>query len=77
MIVNRIGGYISDVMNKVSRDSLLNEKWYKNSCGDPEKTYIQIKPVGSNINNIFKYPSDYLLVFIEGIITIFIIITFN
>ncbi|MDU2894895.1 MAG: sensor histidine kinase [Clostridium sp.] len=58
MIVNRIGGYISDVMNKVSRDSLLNEKWYKNSCGDPEKTYIQIKPVGRNINNIFKYPAD-------------------
>ena len=58
MVVNQNGGYISDVMNKVSRDSLLSEEWYKKSCDEPEKMYIKVKPVGRKIDNIFRYSAD-------------------
>ena len=54
MVVNMNGGYISDVMNKVSRDSLTNEEWYKTSIEDPENIHIYTKPIGRNINNILN-----------------------
>ncbi|MDO5516719.1 MAG: sensor histidine kinase [Clostridium sp.] len=58
MIVNRSGGYISDVMNKISRDSLLNERWYMKACEKPDEINIDINTVGRNVNNIFQYSAD-------------------
>lgn len=58
MIVNRNGGYISDVMNKVSRDSLITEEWYSKAYNDPENIQVFTKPVGRNIDNIFRYSAD-------------------
>ena len=40
MIVNNNGGYISDVMNKVSRDSLSNEEWYSKAYNETMKPSI-------------------------------------
>ena len=58
MIVNNNGGYISDVMNKVSRDSLSNEEWYIKAYKHPESIQLFTKPIGRNIDNIFKYSAD-------------------
>ena len=58
MIVNTNGGYISDVMNKVSRDSLTYEEWYSKSYNEPEKIHLFTKPIGRNINNVFRYSAD-------------------
>ncbi len=58
MIVNSNGGYISDVMNKVSRESLTNEEWYSKAYNDPERIHLFTKPTGRNIDNIFKYSAD-------------------
>lgn len=58
MVVNRSGGYISDVMNKISRNSLLREEWYQKSCDNPQSVYIKVNPVGRKIDNIFKYSAD-------------------
>lgn len=58
MIVNRNGGYISDVMNRVSRDSLITEEWYSKAYNDPENIQVFTKPVGRNIDNIFRYSAD-------------------
>ncbi|EHI97871.1 multi-sensor signal transduction histidine kinase [Clostridium sp. DL-VIII] len=58
MIVNSNGGYISDVMNKVSRESLTNEEWYSKAYNDPWKIHLFTKPTGRNIDNIFKYSAD-------------------
>jgi len=58
MIVNTNGGYISDVMNKVSRDSLTYEEWYLKSYDEPEKIHLFTKPIGRNINNVFRYSAD-------------------
>jgi hypothetical protein len=58
MVVNNNGGYISDVMNKVSRDSLTNEEWYSKACSRPENIHLFTKPIGRNIDNIFRYSAD-------------------
>jgi len=58
MVVNNNGGYISDVMNKVSRDSLINEDWYSKACNKPENIHLFTKPIGRNIDNIFRYSAD-------------------
>ncbi|OOM74069.1 sensor histidine kinase [Clostridium sp. BL-8] len=58
MIVNSNGGYISDVMNKVSRESLTNEEWYSKAYNYPGKIHLFTKPTGRNIDNIFKYSAD-------------------
>jgi len=58
MIVNNNGGYISDVMNKVSRDPLSNEEWYSKAYNEPETIHLFTKPIGRNINNIFSYSAD-------------------
>jgi len=58
MIVNTNGGYISDVMNRVSRDSLTYEEWYLKSYNEPEKIHLFTKPIGRNINNVFRYSAD-------------------
>ncbi|MDS0524224.1 sensor histidine kinase [Clostridium sp. SHJSY1] len=58
MIVNKSGGYISDVMNKVSRDSLITEEWYRKACNEPQVIHLFTKPVGRNIDNIFRYSAD-------------------
>ncbi|WP_297430522.1 sensor histidine kinase [Clostridium sp.] len=58
MVVNNNGGYISDVMNKVSRDSLTQEEWYTKAYNKPEIIHLFTKPVGRNIDNIFSYSAD-------------------
>lgn len=58
MIVNSNGGYISDVMNKVSRDSLTTEEWYLKAYNNPENIQLFTKPIGRNIDNIFRYSAD-------------------
>ena len=58
MIVNSNGGYISDVMNKVSRDSLTTEDWYLKAYNNPENIQLFTKPIGRNIDNIFRYSAD-------------------
>ncbi|MBE6070665.1 MAG: HAMP domain-containing protein [Clostridium butyricum] len=68
MVVNTNGGYISDVMNKVSRDSLINEEWYIKSIKDPNNMHLYTKPIGRNIDNIFKYSADEVFSMSKAII---------
>ncbi|NOW06222.1 histidine kinase [Clostridium beijerinckii] len=58
MVVNTNGGYISDVMNRVSRDPLYNEEWYTKAYNKPETINLFTKPIGRNIDNIFRYSAD-------------------
>lgn len=58
MIVNKNGGYVSDVMNKMSTDSLTREDWYVKAFNEPEVMHLFTKPIGRNIDNIFKYSAD-------------------
>lgn len=58
MIVNDRDIYVSDVMYRTSRDLFTNEKWYYKAYHDPKNIQLLSKPIGRNINNIFKYSAD-------------------
>ncbi|KZL93362.1 sensor histidine kinase YpdA [Clostridium magnum DSM 2767] len=58
MIVNDRDIYVSDVMYRTSRDLFTNENWYYKAYHDPKNIQLLSKPIGRNINNIFKYSAD-------------------
>lgn len=58
MIVNNKDVYASDVMYRISRDLFTNEKWYYKAYHDPKNIQLFSKPIGRNIDNIFKYSAD-------------------
>lgn len=58
MLVNPNDIYVSDIMNRISRDPLTNEKWYIKAINNPKDVQLFSKPIGRNINNIFQYSAD-------------------
>lgn len=58
MIVNNKDIYASDVMYRISRDLFTNENWYFKACQNPKNIQLFSKPIGRNIDNIFKYSAD-------------------
>lgn len=58
MVVNKNDLYVSDIMYRISRDPLINERWYIQASLTPEKIQLFRKPVGRNINNVFQYCAD-------------------
>lgn len=58
MVVNKNDLYASDIMYRISRDPLINERWYIQATENPEKAQLFSKPVGRNINNVFQFCAD-------------------
>lgn len=58
MIVSDKDIFASDIMDRISRDPLVNEKWYKQAVENPNTIQLFSKPVGRNISNIFQYSAD-------------------
>ena len=67
-IVNQNDIVISDVMGRISRDPLTNERWYLESSKNPNTMHLFSKPVGRNINNIFQYSADEVVSMSKAII---------
>jgi len=67
-IVNQNDIFISDVMGRISRDPLTNEKWYVGASKNPNTMHLFSKPVGRNINNIFQYSADEVVSMSKAII---------
>jgi len=68
VIVNQNDVFISDVMSRISRDPLTNEKWYMQASKNPNTMHLFSKPVGRNINNIFQYSADEVVSMSKAII---------
>lgn len=58
MIVNQSNGYISNEMQPISRDPLINEKWYQDAVMAPDKLHLFSSPIGRNIQTAHKYGTD-------------------
>lgn len=67
-IVNQNDIVISDVMGRISRDPLTNERWYLEASKNPNTMHLFSKPVGRNINNIFQYSADEVVSMSKAII---------
>ena len=68
VIVNQNDIFISDIMSRISRDPLTNEKWYMLASKNPNTMHLFSKPVGRNINNIFQYSADEVVSMSKAII---------
>ena len=68
VIVNQNDVFISDIMSRISRDPLTNEKWYMQASKNPNTMHLFSKPVGRNINNIFQYSADEVVSMSKAII---------
>jgi len=68
VIVNQNDIFESDVMSRISRDPLTNEKWYIQAAQNPSTMHLFSKPVGRNINNIFQYSADEVVSMSKAII---------
>ena len=58
MVVNPYDIYVSNVMNRISSEPLIQENWYTQAVGSSGKVQLFSKPIGRNINNIFQYSAD-------------------
>lgn len=58
MVVSPYDIYVSNVMNRISSEPLIQEGWYTQAVKNPGKVQLFSKPVGRNINNIFQYSAD-------------------
>lgn len=68
MIVNQSDMCVSNVMERISRDPLTNEKWYLQASKNPTKIQLFSKPIGRNISNIFQYSADNVVSISKAII---------
>lgn len=60
-VVNKNDTYVSDIIYRISRDPLINEKWYREAEQNPGKIELFSKPVGRNISDVFQYSADDLV----------------
>jgi two-component system, sensor histidine kinase YesM len=58
MVVSPYDIYVSNVMNRISSEPLIQENWYAQAVANPSKVQLFSKPVGRNIYNIFQYSAD-------------------
>lgn len=68
MIVNENDVYVSDIMYRISRDPLTNERWYLKAVQNPKNINLFSKPVGRNINNVFNYCADEVVSMSKAVI---------
>ncbi|MBC8059828.1 MAG: sensor histidine kinase [Clostridiaceae bacterium] len=68
MIVNKNDIFVSDIMSRISRDPLTNERWYLQASANPNTMHLFSKPVGRNINNIFQFSADEVVSMSKSII---------
>lgn len=60
-VVNKNDTYVSDIIYRISRDPIINEKWYREAEQNPGKIELFSKPVGRNISDVFQYSADDLV----------------
>ncbi|WP_206867896.1 cache domain-containing sensor histidine kinase [Clostridium zeae] len=68
IVVNKNDLYVSDIMYRISRDPLINERWYIEAADHPNKIQLFSKPIGRNVNNVFQYCADDVVSMSKAII---------
>ncbi|GMA98456.1 sensor histidine kinase [Pelosinus sp. IPA-1] len=58
LVVNDNNFYISNGMDRISRDPLTEESWYKRAFASPKVIHLFSKPIGRNIKATLNYSGD-------------------
>ncbi|WP_223593668.1 cache domain-containing sensor histidine kinase [Neobacillus bataviensis] len=61
LIVNKSDLLISNEMSRMTRDSLMNESWYKQAVNAPSIIHLESRPIGRNLTTNPKYSADDVL----------------
>ena len=68
LIVNEYDIYVSNEMNKITRDPLSWDVWYKQSAANPDSIKLFSKPIGRNIVNQLNYSADDVVSITKSVI---------
>lgn len=67
LIVNENDAYISNRIERVSRDPLSKDDWYKRAMAEPEAYILISKPLGRNLRSNFNYGDDEIMSIVKAI----------
>lgn len=68
LVVNDENLYISNGMERISRDPLTDEVWYKRSLASPKIMQLFSKPIGRNIRTTLNYSADEVVSITKAVI---------
>jgi two-component system sensor histidine kinase YesM len=67
LIVNKKDQYVSNRLERIIRDPLTSESWYKEAVAKPDELVLISKPIGRNIKSEYNYSADQVLSFVKAI----------
>lgn len=68
LVANDDNLYISNGMQRISRDPLMDEVWYKRSMASPKTMQLFSKPIGRNIKTNLNYSADEVVSITKAVI---------
>lgn len=68
LIVNNYDKYISNELNKKTRDVLTKEIWYMEAINESEKVHFFSKPIGRNLKSYKSYSAEDIISISKAII---------
>lgn len=67
LLVDGNGNHLSNSLNKLSRDSLIEEQWYKQALGREGELTLLSRPIGRNIVSENDYSGDNITAIVKAI----------
>jgi Predicted signal transduction protein with a C-terminal ATPase domain len=67
LMVNADDQYVSNKLDRMIRDPLTSESWYKQAVNNPDEVLLISKPIGRNIKAEHNYSADQVLSFVQAI----------
>ncbi|MEK8128127.1 sensor histidine kinase [Paenibacillus filicis] len=67
MLVNRYGAFVAQDMHRITRDSLIEESWYKDAVSSHEPTLLISNPIGRNVNTTQTYSANDVLSLVHAV----------
>ncbi|WP_378955931.1 cache domain-containing protein [Pelosinus sp. sgz500959] len=68
LVVNEHNLYISNTMQRISRDPLTDEIWYKRALASPQTMQLFSKPIGRNIKTNLNYSADEVVSITKAVV---------
>ncbi|WP_341876221.1 sensor histidine kinase [Defluviitalea saccharophila] len=67
LIVNKNDLEISNNIQRIARDPLVSEKWYKKAVENPDTMHLFSKPIGRNIQGTKNYSADDVVCVVKAV----------
>ncbi|ASK62298.1 histidine kinase [Virgibacillus phasianinus] len=68
LLVNKYGDFTSREIDRISRDPLTKESWYKKAVQSPETIQLISNSIGRNIKNTSNYQRNNVLTLVKAVV---------